>query len=503
METPAISVRKNIIIVFALTILAKFAAFLTELTVANYLGTSPLADAYNIVFSVHYIIYPMVGVGLWKAFMPEYNKVLIVDGIKTANELANTVLNFTVVIGILITVFVMLLSTQIVTLVAPGFDVETQKICANLVFISGPQYLFVLLAAFYSALLQSHNKFFASNLKEVVTYIPIIIAGYFFYETFGINTLAYGILFGGLFRWLLQVPFIDWGLKPYINFKINTSIINIATKMPLLLVTTAIYDFNIFVTKSIATTVGIGSVASLSYGERISNVIVGLTAGVLSIVLFPKLSKIAGRRNFEELNVLIKDYSLILIVLLVPMTLIGYYFSFNIISITFQRGAFNDLSTFSTSKVFEVYILGIIFVGLKAIYNNLYYAVGNIRLPFIVSLIAIVSNVMMSIIFSKHYGIVGLAIANIIANVIESFLLFLYLNRYIPIVYSQWGIEIFKILVSGFVMVIFVEFFKNIFHINNVNFIIISIGAIFVYIISLKMFAVGSFMMLIKGLLKR
>lgn len=503
METSVISFKKNIIVVFALTILAKLAAFLTELTVANYLGTSSLADAYNIVFSVHYIIYPMVGVGLWKAFMPEYNKVLVVDGIKSANELANIVLNFTVVIGVLITAFVMLFSTQIVTLVAPGFDVATQKICANLVFISGPQYLFVLLAAFYSALLQSHNKFFASNLKEVVTYIPIIIAGYFFYEIFGINTLAYGILLGGLFRWLLQVPFIDWGLKPYVNFRVNTNLINIATKIPLLLVTTAIYDFNIFVTKSIATTAGIGSVASLSYGERISNVIVGLTAGVLSIVLFPKLSKIAGSRNFKELNVLIKNYCLILIVLLVPMTLIGYYFSFNIVSITFQRGAFNALSTFSTAKVFEVYILGIIFVGLKAIYNNLYYAVGNIRLPFIASLVAIISNIIMSIIFSKYYGIVGLAAANIIANIIESFLLFLYLNRYIPIVYCQWGIEILKILVAGFVMIIFVEFSKSVFCINNINFIAISLGALLVYIILLKIFAVDSFMMLIKGILKR
>lgn len=470
----------NFFIVFVLTILAKLASFFTELTVAKFLGTSSEADAYSMVFGVHYIIYPMLGVGLWKAFMPEYGYLLVKEGKVEATKFANIILNYTLIVGFCATIAIMYFSDSLVKIVAPGFDVETRIICSNLIFISAPQYFFVLLAAFCSAILQSQNKFFASNFKEIVTYSPIIFFAYYFYEQYGLQVFALGIVVGAVLRLAVQIPFIKIEDYRLFDFELTRNVKNVLNKMPSLLLTTAVTDLNIFITKSIASMVCIGAVSSLSYGERISNVITGLTAGVISVVIFPQLTKFAAMSNYEYMSKTIKKYSFSLVLIILPGLTVLYVFAFDIVKLLFMRGAFDINSALVTSGIFRIYIYCVVFSSIKMILLNGYYAIGNTRIPLLISMFILTLNGMASMVLPKYYGIYGLAIANVACSIIECVVLLFILNFSIKMNFLNDYIDYFKIAVFALFCYYTLNYIKS-FLIFNVYTVVII--ACFIYLL--------------------
>jgi putative peptidoglycan lipid II flippase len=69
---------KSIGVIMGVSVLAKVIAFLTEVVLAGYLGTSYQADAYNMVIGIQHVFYPMLSIGIWKVFLPEYKKCIII-----------------------------------------------------------------------------------------------------------------------------------------------------------------------------------------------------------------------------------------------------------------------------------------------------------------------------------------------------------------------------------------------------------------------------------------
>ena len=75
---------KNVGVVFAILILAKIAAFANDAILAAFIGTSADADAFYMVLGIQQVIYPMLSVGIWKVFLPEYKKNMVLNGEKSA-----------------------------------------------------------------------------------------------------------------------------------------------------------------------------------------------------------------------------------------------------------------------------------------------------------------------------------------------------------------------------------------------------------------------------------
>lgn len=484
------SFRKNIFIVFILTVAAKLTAFVTEVIIAKYLGTTYQADAYSMVYGIHYIVYPMLSVGLWKAFMPEYNRVLVAEGDDSANRFANSIFTSTLGVGVIVAAFIMLYARNIVNIVAPGFDEQTAKLCSELVFISAPQYIFVLLAAFYTAFLQSKNSFFVSTLKDSISYVPLIVLTILFYDRYGIKTLAIGIVLGGLARMLVQVLFIRDEFKPDFSFSFDKYVKNVVIKLPPLLLITAIYDLNVYVTKAIASMVGIGAVSSLNYSQRVSNVVVGLTAGVLSVVLFPKFAKLSASKKIKELSDLLITYTSLLVTLLVPFTIITLMYSKDIIRLLFMRGNFDEKSVFITAGAFSAYMVGVIFVGLNSIYDNFYYSYGNVKVPLFISIMIVIVNILLSFRLSEYYGISGLALSNTISVIVGTIMLFVLLDKFVDFEYRIWFKENFKICLAGIVAYFFIQYLLSLRIIVLCNYFLVIIFLLLVYFCGLVLLKV-------------
>jgi putative peptidoglycan lipid II flippase len=441
------SLVRSVGVIMAASILAKFGAFFTEAILAAHLGTSIQADAYYIIAGIQQVFYPMLSVGIWKVFLPEYIRQVTNYGYEPAGILANKVLLLFTLASIIMMLLIMSFSGLVVSLVAPGFTGEVKVLSEQLVRISAPQYVFIIISSVFAALLQSHGKFFGSQIREFASHIPTIIIAVFFFKTFGVYGLAAGLVLGSAFRLIIQLPFIDWGYK----FKFDTdfkdpNIIVMLKRLPSVLITAGVSQLNSLVDKIMASGLPTGTVSSLSYGSRLLNVFSGLLTTAVSTALYPLMSRLAAEKNYEKLRAVLIQAIYLVSIFIIPVSFACVLFSNSIVSVVFQRGAFDAESASKTAAIFSAYAVGMLFMGLKDIFGNVFYSFGDTKTAMRISIVTIALNIVLNLILVKVMGVAGLALATSAAALVNAALLFYKLRMHIPVKFSDISLELMKII---------------------------------------------------------
>ena len=151
------------------TIISRLFGYLRDILIAIFLGSGPLADAFFVAFRIPNTFRRLFSEGSFNAaFVPSYATELS-QGKDRSDEFANNVFNL-LIIGLLFLVIVIEIFMPIfVFLIAPGFDGDSQKmdIAINLTRITFPFLFFVSLSSFFSAILNSHNRFAVLSLIHI------------------------------------------------------------------------------------------------------------------------------------------------------------------------------------------------------------------------------------------------------------------------------------------------------------------------------------------------
>ena len=109
-----------------------------------------------------------------------------------------------------------------VSLIAPGFKSNPEKfaLATNLTKITFPFILFVSLASFFSAILNSHNRFAAASAAPIIlniVMIGILICGKVLGEKLVIY-LSYGVSIAGFIQVIFLIIFVKKFFKPKLKF---------------------------------------------------------------------------------------------------------------------------------------------------------------------------------------------------------------------------------------------------------------------------------------------
>ncbi len=112
---------------------------------------------------------------------------------------------------------------QLIYLIAPGFykDPEKLKLAVNLSRITFPFLFFICLASFFSAILNSYNKFAAAAAAPIILNV-ILIGSLFFSKWINISdvfTLSYAVSIAGLLQFLILLFFVRKHFKLILNIK--------------------------------------------------------------------------------------------------------------------------------------------------------------------------------------------------------------------------------------------------------------------------------------------
>ena len=160
------------------TIISRLLGYLRDILIAIFLGTGLLADAFFVAFRIPNTFRRIFGEGSFNAaFVPSYAKELSKSK-KKSDNFANKVFSLLTFSLFGLVILVELFMPLFVSLIAPGFKSDPEKfiIATDLTRITFPFILFISLASFFSAILNSHNKFAAASAAPIILNIVLILS---------------------------------------------------------------------------------------------------------------------------------------------------------------------------------------------------------------------------------------------------------------------------------------------------------------------------------------
>ncbi|TVQ25712.1 MAG: hypothetical protein EA382_06620 [Spirochaetaceae bacterium] len=142
----------------------------------------------------------------------------------------------------------------------------------------------------------------------------------------------------------------------------------------------------------------------------------GIFATSVTTVLFPRMSREAGRQDTDALRATLGYGMRSIVALLLPASILLALFGSEVIAVAFQRGAFTAADTVRTAHVLVYYCVGMVGVSVYGFLQRYCYAGGDYRTPTYTAIGVLVVNFGLSL-WLKETALQagGLALANAIA----------------------------------------------------------------------------------------
>ncbi len=457
------------------TIISRLLGYLRDILIAIFLGTGVLADVFFVAFRIPNTFRRLFSEGSFNAaFVPSYASELTKGKIKS-NRFANNIL-----ILLLLGLFFLILIAQIfmpafVSIIAPGFvkDIEKMELAINLTRITFPFLMFISLASFFSAILNSHNKFAAASAAPII--LNIILIGILFFSKYLGDDLVYHLSYGVTLSGMLQLLFLYKFVKKYYSLKINFKI-NVDKNVKLFfkkllpsIFSSGVTQINILVGTIIASFQA-SAVSYLYYAERIYQINLAIAGIAISIVVLPQLSRHIKSKKIEKI-LLIQNKALELSLFLsLPASIALLVGSEKIISALFGYGSFDEVSVYNSSQALYYFALGLPAFSLIKVFSSFFFANQDTKTPFFISLISVILNIIISISYFSKIGFIIIPIATTISSWFNGLLLFILLkNRCLFNFNKIFILRFFKIIFASILMGIFFSFLLDFFQ-NELSF---------------------------------
>jgi putative peptidoglycan lipid II flippase len=446
------------------TIISRLLGYVRDILIAIFLGTGVLADVFFVAFRIPNTFRRLFSEGTFNAaFVPSYSSE-ITKGKNQANKFANNIFNL-LFLGLFFLVLVVQIFMPIfVSIIAPGFveNVNKIEIAIILTRITFPFLFFISLASFFSAILNSYNKFAAASAAPIILNIILIII-LFFSKSLGdelVYYLAYGVSLAGILQLLFLYNFVRkfYSLKINFKIKINSKVKIFFKKLLPSIFSSGVTQINILVGTIIAS-FQTSAVSYLYYADRIYQINLAIAGIAIGVVVLPQLSKHIQSKKKKKI-LLIQNKALELSLFLsLPASVALLLGSENIISALFGYGSFNEIAVQNSAEALYYFALGLPAFSLIKIFSSFFFANHNTKTPFYISLASVILNIIISIYYFNEVGFIIIPIATTISSWFNGLLLFIFLkNKDLFKFNSVFVIRFVKIIIASLFMGIFFNF---------------------------------------------
>ena len=455
------------------TIISRLFGYVRDILIAVFLGAGPLADAYFVAFRIPNTFRRLFSEGTFNAaFVPSYS--LLLGNKKTSQKFANNIFTL-LVIGLFFLVLVIeIMMPLFVFLIAPGFEGDYQKmeLAITLTRITFPFLMFISLASFFSAILNSHNKFAIASAAPIILNI-LLIGVLFLGKVLNdqlVYYLSYAITISGILQFIFLYCFVKKYFSPRISmsFKIDDKIKVFFRKLIPSIFSSGVTQINILVGTIIASFQA-SAVSYLYYADRIYQINLAIAGIAIGTIILPQLSKHVKSNKKEKIKLIQNKALELSLFLSIPAAVALLIASEEIISSLFGYGSFDELSVKNSAKALFYFAIGLPAFSLIKVFSAFFFARHNTRVPFYISFTSVLLNIFISIIFFKEVGFIIIPIATTISSWFNAILLFIFLKTKKLFSFNLVFINRFiKILISSILMGIF---FNYIIHFFNDKFI--------------------------------
>ena len=439
------------------TMLSRVLGAVRDILFASFFGAGMVSDAFIAAFRLPNMLRRMFGEGsLSLVFVPVFTDCLLHRGPGEARRMAASALRLLALVLALISVLGIIMAPWIVRLLAPGFIQWPEKfaLTVQLAGIMMPYIFFVGLVALCMGILNVLGHFAAPalapvflNLAMITTMLVTLV--YTPNDVAKSIWLAAGVLIGGGWQLLLQIPYL---MRYKIHFWKGLGLWHPELKRVLVLFVpvlfgAAVYQVNSVVITLLATTLSQGSVSYLYYADRLIQLPLGVFGFAMATAVLPALSRQAAAQQWDALRQTFAHAMGLIFFITLPAMAGLIVLRGPIIELLFQRGAFDAQATRLTADALLYYGVGLWSFAALRVVLNLFFALQDTRTPLKVAVLSVTANLIFGLALMGPMGHNGLALALALASAAQLALLVSALRRKMGAL--GWHAVAFSIARSG------------------------------------------------------
>lgn len=400
-------------------VLGYFLSFVKEAVIANFFGVSAAVDAYTIAIQIPVLLFSFVSVAVQSVVVPIYSDILINKGKTDADRYVHNLISLLLIITSAIVIIGEIAASPLVYLFSPGFSEETHSLCVKLLRVSFPTLIFSVVSQVLVAVLNVHKKFVWPSFAVYFLNIGIIGLVVLMHSTMGILSACIGQLLGEGMRCLFLV-FL--ALSVY-HFKFDFCIKNEDVKQTLkmsvpVLWSISIAEVNAMVNRIVASFLFVGSIAALTYANKISSVLMQLFVSAITTVVYPLYAESSANKDIGQLNNRVNSTLAAYSLFVVPLMAGILVFKREIIEVAFARGAFDLDAVELTQSILGWYTVGLLFMSFRNTLTNVFYSMKDTKTPAVNATIGVVINIVLNLTLPFVMGVQGLALATSISAIV-------------------------------------------------------------------------------------
>lgn len=407
-------------ILFVTVLISNVLGLARNIIIANRAGLAfgsigPL-DNYYAAFVIPDFLYSILIVGaLSSAILPLLVKI-DTEGDEsrfwqTYNVLLSTGL-VAIILGVVILYFGL---PYLAPILFPGFDGDaiTKTVMLAQVMLLSP--VFFTVSQISSSALQAKRRFFAPAIAPIV-YNLSIISGAMMLPKYGLPVLVFGVIFGAMAHFLVQLPtlmHLGWKYRFELNFKSREVAHVVKTMIPRTIALTST-QLLLIAFYQIASSFKEGSIAIYRLTDDLQTAPVLLLANTLAMAILPDFARHFAKDEHDEFTRLVgKAMRLLVFIFLPTMT---FLLMFRVPIIEFYIALGHTISGDETKmaiSTFTYFVLSLFFQGSVLLLARAYFAQSNTVKPTIFSVISLAIAWVMAGVFAKTtgLGVAGLSLA--------------------------------------------------------------------------------------------
>ena len=140
-----------------------------------------------------------------------------------------------------------------------------------------------------------------------------------------------------------------------------------------------------------------------------------MIVGSICTVLLSYFSTYVAEKRIKELTDRLEECVRVVILAMSFIFVIIMVAAQEIITLLYGRGAFDIDDVNITAKVFAIYGIGLVFIGIRDVLIRTHYAFQKNKTAMINGLIGMLANIVLSIWLSRYWGVYGIAIATVVS----------------------------------------------------------------------------------------
>lgn len=435
-----------------------------RLLIGSFFNTQESREAFEallVAFQIPDFLFQLIILGaLSAAFIPIFTSLKKKDE-KEAFAMSAVIINILLIVFAICSAVAFIFAEPLTALrTGDAFTPSQIQIAANLTRIMLLAQTFFAISSFFSAMLQSYQRFIIPSIAPILYNVGIVLGVYLLHPWLGIYSAGAGVVIGAFMHMIIQLPLV---LKLGFRFRWSFNIEKIGVKrlfklIPARVLTIGVTEIQNLSLGFFATSLGNLSFVVIRLATTLITIPIRLFGVPISQASLPFLSEESEEQNVDRFkNLVIQSLNQIAFFAF-PASVLILILRIPIVRLAFGTSNFPWPTTLQTGWVVAIISLSITAQAMVQLLIRAFHAMKDTKTPLLVTLCTVGAYLIGSAatVYFTNWGIIGIAIVTTVVAFIELFLFVFLLNNRIPTFNTtDFWVPQFKMIIASFLMAVF------------------------------------------------